>query len=70
MSVKTKRSVSVNLKRCVACGACCKVCPREAIAVSGVCYAAADLEKCVGCGLCEKLCPAGALSILIREAQL
>ena len=70
MSVKTKRSVSVNLKRCVACGSCGKVCPREAIAVSGGCYAAADLEKCVGCGLCEKLCPAGALSILIREAQL
>lgn len=53
---------------CVACGACIKVCPREAISVWSGCYAVVDEKKCVGCGLCAKTCPAGCIAL--KEAEV
>ena len=47
--------------RCVACGVCVKVCPKDAISIYKVCYAQIDEEKCIGCGICEKNCPAGVI---------
>ncbi|MCR5312079.1 MAG: 4Fe-4S binding protein [Bacteroidaceae bacterium] len=47
--------------RCVACGVCMNVCPREAIHIHKGCYAVVDRDKCVGCGLCVKACPAGVM---------
>ncbi|HRF85862.1 MAG TPA: 4Fe-4S binding protein [Alloprevotella sp.] len=47
--------------RCVACGVCTKVCPREAVYVHQGCYAVVDGERCIGCGLCVKACPAGVM---------
>lgn len=58
---KPKFRAEVNQDRCVACGTCVKVCPREAITIFHGCYAEVDLEKCIGCGLCEKACPAGVI---------
>ena len=40
--------------RCVACGVCVKVCPKDAISIYKGCYARIDEEKCIGCGICEK----------------
>ena len=40
--------------RCVACGVCVKVCPKDAISIYKGCYAQIDEEKCIGCGICEK----------------
>ena len=39
--------------RCVACGVCVKVCPKDAISIYNGCYAQIDEEKCIGCGICE-----------------
>ena len=50
---------------CVACGACMKACPREAIKIHRGCYAIVDEAKCVGCGLCGNACPAGC--IIVKE---
>ena len=47
--------------RCVACGVCVKVCPKDAISIYKGCYAQIDEEKCIGCGFCEKNCPAGVI---------
>jgi ferredoxin len=58
------RSADVNAEYCVACGACMKVCPRDAILVFHGKYAVASKDLCVGCGRCEKTCPAGAINIL------
>lgn len=55
--------------RCVACGVCVKVCPRDAISVYKGCYAVVDEEKCIGCGLCEKACPAGVMHKMARTAE-
>lgn len=40
--------------RCVACGVCVKICPKDAISIYKGCYAQIDEEKCIGCGICEK----------------
>ena len=53
---------------CVSCGACRKVCPREAISIWKGCYAVVDAAKCVGCGLCVKACPAGCIEVKEVEA--
>ena len=47
---------------CVACGACAKVCPREAIRIHKGCFAVVN-EACVGCGICAKTCPAGCIEL-------
>jgi ferredoxin len=53
---------------CVSCGACRKVCPRDAISIWKGCYAVVDKERCVGCGICAKTCPAGCMEI--KEAEV
>lgn len=59
----SKKCAGVDKKRCVACGACVKACPRGALSVHKGCYAVVDREKCVGCGLCGKTCPAGCIAV-------
>ena len=49
--------------RCVACGVCVKVCPKDAISIYKGCYAQIDEEKCIGCGSCVKSCHNGAISV-------
>lgn len=52
--------------RCVACGVCVKVCPKDAISIYKGCYAVVDDEQCIGCGICEKNCPAGVMHKVLR----
>lgn len=66
--MKSKRYAQVDEDRCVACGACTKVCPKEALSVWRGCYALVDTERCVGCGKCEKTCPAGCIQVKERAA--
>lgn len=61
-----KKIAIVNKKRCAACGACLKVCPRNAISVERGCFAVTDSERCIGCGLCAKTCPADCIEIRER----
>ena len=65
----SKNCATVNDKRCVACGACTKVCPRGAIRISHGCYAVVDKELCVGCGICAKTCPADGILVKERAAE-
>lgn len=59
----SKKTAKVNQTVCVACGACTKVCPREAVSVWKGSYAVVDEAKCVGCGLCARTCPAGCITV-------
>ena len=52
---------------CVACGACTKACPKDAISIYRGCYAVVDAAKCIGCGLCAKTCPAGCITVKERS---
>ena len=64
-----KKIAVVDQKRCVACGACIKACPRGAIAIWKGCYAQIAEAKCVGCGLCGKTCPAGCIETKERGEE-
>ena len=64
-----KKIALVNQSICVACGACAKECPRNAIRIVSGCYAEVDVNSCVGCGLCAKTCPASVIEIIERGEQ-
>ena len=64
----SKNMAVIDKNRCVACGACTKVCPRSALSVFKGCYALVDERLCVGCGRCAGICPAGAVEIKVRAA--
>ena len=53
---------------CVSCGACVKVCPKNAISIWKGCFAVVNEETCVGCGLCARTCPAGCIEV--KEADV
>ena len=58
-----KRNAVVNIKECVACGCCIKVCPRSAISIPDGIHARINLELCVGCVQCVKECPASVIRL-------
>ena len=67
-SVSNMKKLAVpDLKVCVACGVCMKVCSKSALSIYMGCYAVVDEAKCVGCGLCAKACPAGCIEIKERS---
>ena len=68
--MRSKKYAFVEKDRCVACGACRKECPREAIQIYRGCYAQIDEERCVGCGRCAGICPASCIQVLQREVTL
>lgn len=61
--------VSVDKKRCVACGVCENTCPLAAVKVYHGCYAVVEETVCVGCGKCAKSCPAGCIEMKERTAM-
>eukprot|EP01105_Mastigella_eilhardi_P006820 TRINITY_DN18339_c0_g1_i1.p2 TRINITY_DN18339_c0_g1~~TRINITY_DN18339_c0_g1_i1.p2 ORF type:complete len:374 (-),score=102.06 TRINITY_DN18339_c0_g1_i1:61-1182(-) len=61
---------SCDLTRCIACGACERVCCYGAIKVdkSGEKKWIVDPAACYGCGLCTTICPKNALTLAPRDA--
>ena len=53
---------------CVACMACVRVCPADAVAVEGAIVRIVD-EACTRCGLCVPACPHDAIEAALRETQ-
>jgi len=53
---------SVEVERCVGCGACAAICPFDAMSVIDGALVV-DREGCMGCGVCVAKCPEGALSL-------
>jgi len=54
----SKKVASVNKEICVSCGACTKVCPKQAISIKNGCYSFVNEDLCIGCGKCARTCPA------------
>ncbi len=60
--------MNVSKNKCVGCGLCVDVCPREAIVLSkGV--AQIEKDKCVECQACSQECPQEAI-MLIKDINL
>lgn len=64
----------LEVKGCVGCGVCLKVCPSGAISYKKddngkvYCYKI-DLKKCIFCGNCAYYCPKGAIK-MTKEYEL
>ena len=54
-------SVEFDRERCIACVACCKACPTQAIRVRER-QVALDPDRCIDCGECIRACPYDAVS--------
>lgn len=52
-------------QKCIGCGACADVCPRQAQIFSPA--RTVDRNACVGCGACAEVCPAAALALSGRD---
>ena len=71
--VNHERSLVLDNARCIDCGFCEIVCPREAIKkipeineMSRLKYAV-DQNKCIYCGICQIFCPVDALTLNVDE---
>ncbi len=60
-----KRKAIINIRECVACGCCIKVCPRGAISIPKGIYAEIDKSLCIGCGKCANECPASIITMKV-----
>ena len=65
---RARRKALVDQGRCVACGCCMKVCPKNAITIPKGIHAEIDKERCVGCGKCAKECPASIITVEVAES--
>jgi len=52
-----------DASRCIGCGTCVEVCPRECLARTGRTLRLTSACHCVGCGVCEALCPGAAITL-------
>ena len=52
-----------NKDKCLRCGGCVGVCPKEALELKEV-GIICDSSKCINCGNCEKFCPVEAIKII------
>ena len=66
--MRKKKWAMLDQNICVSCGACVKVCPKNAISIWKGCFAVVNEETCVGCGLCARTCPAGCIEV--KEADV
>ena len=65
---RSKKYAQVDSDRCASCGACTKVCPKNAIAIDHGCYAVVESETCIGCVKCKNTCPADCITLKERAA--
>ncbi len=69
-------SLTLDKNKCMGCGVCMEICPREAIQVTRTLKAEGEKakpptvtiseEKCHYCGMCEAICPFGALNMKVN----
>lgn len=62
-TTRKRRKADIDIKQCVACGCCIKVCPVGALSSYKGIHARIDLTKCVGCGRCAVECPAAVITL-------
>ena len=53
---------TINLKRCIGCAECQKVCPAQAITMVNQ-TARIQKDRCVRCFCCQEFCPKGVISV-------
>lgn len=59
----------IDRGKCVACGACKKMCPQGAIIQSDNSYSV-NRARCIGCGKCKPVCPQNAIFMHSEQKDL
>ena len=59
---KLMKLIAWNEERCVHCGACISVCPKEVFKFDPTWRINVDEENCIRCEICVKACPLSALA--------
>jgi len=55
--INKKGRVTMDIEKCIDCGACISLCPTEALHMDEKELLEYSLEKCIGCLLCIDSCP-------------
>lgn len=55
-----KPKAIVKKEKCLACGGCISICPKDALFMCGG-KAFVASKKCISCAICIKICPIGAI---------
>ena len=61
-----KPKAKVDTSKCLACGGCISVCPKDALSMNGG-KAFVTSEKCISCAICIKVCPVAAICEEVTE---
>ncbi|WP_330597115.1 4Fe-4S dicluster domain-containing protein [Wansuia hejianensis] len=64
---KIRKKASIIKNKCVACGTCLDVCPKNAIKIVEGVFAEVDEDKCIGCSICSKECPPSIIEMVAKE---
>jgi len=64
---KTPKKSPMVTEKCIACGDCEEICPKDAVQVKDD-RASVDYSKCIRCFCCHEVCPEKAIA-LVAERQ-
>jgi ferredoxin len=56
-------TVKINRKKCIYCGGCVSVCPKDALNLKETMIEVDD-KKCIDCKICIKFCPVEAINLV------
>ena len=59
--MSSENDIAVDRSKCMYCGACASVCPKEAIFLDET-VVRIKVEECIKCGFCIRECPMGAIN--------
>ncbi|MFH1432626.1 MAG: 4Fe-4S binding protein [archaeon] len=54
--------LNVNKSRCLSCGGCVSICPKDALTLKDM-MIIVDKNQCTECATCTIFCPVGALRL-------
>lgn len=55
--------ININNDKCIGCGMCQTVCPRDVIRIMAKKAGVKDPVSCLECGACSLNCPVGAIEV-------